>query len=256
MSETVADIKSMLKKITDLNDSRLIAWQNDPRAGVQAALKIWHNNRLQRDKERADFQHRFDIERTYWDQGFSHIAGIDEVGRGPLAGPVIAAAVILPHDFQAYEVIDSKQLSAKKRHSLYDIIISQAISIGIGVVDAKTIDKINIYEAARHAMTLAVEELAPEPEYLLVDAMQLKLDLPQTSLIKGDAISNSIGAASIIAKVTRDRLMAEYDVQYPGYGFSRNAGYGTREHLDGLKKLGITPIHRRTFAPIKDLYLS
>ncbi len=136
---------------------------------------------------------------------------------------------------------------------MYDKIIEKAISIGVGSVEASIIDEINIYEAARVAMTEAVNQLAPVPEALLIDAMRLDLDLPQEFLIKGDARSNSIGAASIIAKVTRDRLMASYGLKYPGYGFEKNAGYGTKEHLEGIKKIGITPIHRKTFAPIKDI---
>ena len=165
----------------------------------------------------------------------------------------MAAAVILPHDFAELDVIDSKQLSEKMRDQLFDRIIAQALSIGIGVVDATVIDDINIYEAARLAMTQAVAELAPEPDYLLIDAMTLQTDIPQLSLIKGDARSNSIAAASIIAKVTRDRMMADYDRQYPGYGFAQHAGYGTKAHLAALAELGVTPIHRRSFGPVKSV---
>ncbi|MBZ6008330.1 ribonuclease HII [Leuconostoc gelidum subsp. aenigmaticum] len=252
MTETISSIKSLLKQIDDISDIRLLEWRTDSRLGVQTALKVWdkHYSKL-RQQEKA-FQKRFSFERHYWHQGITHIAGIDEVGRGPLAGPVIAAAVILPSDFYNVDVIDSKQLSAKKREELYHIIIEQAVSIGVGVVDAATIDDINIYQAAKLAMTKAVKDLAPEPEVLLIDAMSLDVPITQESLIKGDTLSNSIGAASIIAKVTRDRLMAEYSMIYPGYGFSKNAGYGTKEHLAGLKKRGITPIHRLSFQPVHD----
>ncbi|GMA69138.1 ribonuclease HII [Leuconostoc litchii] len=252
MPETIASIKQQLKTMND-GDERLVIWQQDKRIGVQNALKSWQNRKEKLRLKRENFLTRFDIERQYWSQGYDLIAGIDEVGRGPLAGPVIAAAVILPHDFDIIDVIDSKQLSFHKRDELYDQIIEKAISIGIGLVDSPIIDKINIYEAARVAMTEAVKQLAPEPEALLIDAMRLDIDLPQEFLIKGDARSNSIGAASIIAKVTRDRLMKEYALQYPGYGFEKNAGYGTKEHLEAIKKIGITPIHRKTFAPIKDI---
>ncbi len=150
-------------------------------------------------------------------------------------------------------MIDSKQLSADKRDRLYDVIMAEALAIGIGQVDAETIDAINIYQAARLAMTQAVQQLSIPVDGLLIDAMQLDLDLPQESLIKGDARSNSIGAASIIAKVTRDRLMAEYGKRYPAYGFQHNAGYGTKEHLVAIEEYGITPLHRKTFAPIKNM---
>ncbi len=252
MTDTIANIKLQLKN-TSPNDEQLLIWQQDKRVGVQNALKAWQKKQVMLREKREHFLSRFDIERQYWMQGYDLIAGVDEVGRGPLAGPVVAAAVILPHDFDVLDVIDSKQLSAKKRDELYDKIIEKAISIGVGRVEASIIDEINIYEAARVAMTEAVNQLAPIPEALLIDAMRLDLDLPQEFLIKGDARSNSIGAASIIAKVTRDRLMAFYGLKYPGYGFEKNAGYGTKEHLEGIKKIGITPIHRKTFAPIKDI---
>ncbi|WP_273709655.1 ribonuclease HII [Leuconostoc mesenteroides] len=252
MTDTIANIKLQLKN-TSPNDEQLLIWQQDQRVGVQNALKAWQKKQVMLREKREHFLSRFDIERQYWMQGYDLIAGVDEVGRGPLAGPVVAAAVILPHDFDVLDVIDSKQLSAKKRDELYDKIIEKAISIGVGRVEASIIDEINIYEAARVAMTEAVNQLAPIPEALLIDAMRLDLDLPQEFLIKGDARSNSIGAASIIAKVTRDRLMASYGLKYPGYGFKKNAGYGTKEHLEGIKKIGITPIHRKTFAPIKDI---
>ncbi|MFT8965929.1 ribonuclease HII [Leuconostoc suionicum] len=252
MTDTIANIKLQLKNMSP-NDEQLLIWQQDKRVGVQNALRAWQKKQVMVQEKREHFLSRFDIERQYWMQGYDLVAGVDEVGRGPLAGPVVAAAVILPHDFDVLDVIDSKQLSAKKRDELYDKIIEKAISIGVGSVEASIIDEINIYEAARVAMTEAVNQLAPVPEALLIDALRLDLDLPQEFLIKGDARSNSIGAASIIAKVTRDRLMASYGLKYHGYGFEKNAGYGTKEHLEGIKKIGITPIHRKTFAPIKDI---
>lgn len=253
MAETIAQIKQHLKTITDATDPRLTIWRQDSRAGVQHALQQWDKQQLKLAEKRANFKQRFTFETQQWTQGLSHVAGVDEVGRGPLAGPVVAAAVILPHDFAELDVIDSKQLSEKMRDRLFDKIIAQAVSIGIGIVDATVIDQINIYEAARLAMTKAVAELAPTPDYLLLDAMTLPTDVPQQSLIKGDARSNSIAAASIVAKVTRDRLMADYDRQYPGYGFAQHAGYGTKAHLAALVAQGVTPIHRRSFAPVKAL---
>lgn len=253
MTETVTQIKKTLQAITDSNDVRVIRWRHDRRAGVQLALQQWDKQQAKQAAKKTAFQERFVFEKVQWAQGVSHIAGVDEVGRGPLAGPVVAAAVILPHNFAELDVIDSKQLSEKMREQLYERILSQAVSIGVGIVSADVIDDINIYEAARLAMTQAVAELAPEPEFLLVDAMTLPVEIAQTALIKGDARSNSIGAASIVAKVTRDRLMADYDNIYPGYDFAQHAGYGTKAHLAALEQLGATPIHRQSFSPVKAL---
>ena len=173
--------------------------------------------------------------------------------RGPLAGPVVSAAVILPENFHLVEVNDSKQLSLKKREELFDQIMEQALAVGIGIKDEQVIDSVNIYEATKLAMKEAVRELAVKPDCLLIDAMALDLNIPQEKIIKGDAKSISIACASIIAKVTRDKMMESYHEQYPGYGFDKNSGYGTKEHLEGLKLQGITPIHRKTFAPIKEM---
>jgi len=255
MSETIKAIRTQLETISP-DDERLLVWQQDSRVGVQKAIQNWRKSQDRTAKKQTAFVHRFDIERQYWEQGYDNIAGIDEVGRGPLAGPIIAAAVILPHNFNVLDVIDSKQLSAKKREDLYEKIMTQALAVGIGEVDATIVDDINIYEAARMAMTIAVSKLQLNAEVLLIDAMRLDLDIPQEFLIKGDARSNSIGAASIVAKVTRDRLMTDYGLKYPGYGFERNAGYGTKEHLQAIERKGITPIHRKTFAPIKDMQSS
>lgn len=196
----------------------------------------------------------FAEEERLWRSGYRLIAGIDEVGRGPLAGPVVAAAVILPpHSAFPWlaEVRDSKQLSPAKREHLSETILRDAIGVGIGAAPPKIIDSEGIIEATRIAMGAAVARLTPPPEWLLIDAMQLPaLPLPQTSLIKGDARSFSIAAASIVAKVHRDRLMIEYDRLYPGYGFSRHKGYPTPQHLARLRALGCCPIHRRSFSPI------
>ena len=191
-------------------------------------------------------------------EGIRYIGGVDEVGRGPLAGPVTAACVVLPEDFDVLGVDDSKKLSEKKREELFDKIREKALAVGIGMCDNRVIDEINILEATKKAMAEAIRDadsqleekgLSPEgTEHLLIDAVSLKdVDKPQTSIIKGDAKSLSIAAASIIAKVTRDRLMAEYHRQYPYYGFDTNKGYGTKAHYEGIDKYGITPIHRKTF---------
>ncbi len=179
------------------------------------------------------------------------IGGIDEAGRGPLIGPVVAACVILPKNFYMEEIKDSKQLSEKKREYLYEIICKKAVSIGIGVISAKRIDEINIYEATKEAMKEAVKNSIIKPEHLLIDAMKLDIDIPITSIIKGDSKSESIAAASIIAKVTRDRMLIKIGKKYPYYGFKNNKGYATKKHLDAIEKYGVIDEHRRSFAPVR-----
>jgi len=175
------------------------------------------------------------------------------VGRGPLAGPVVAAAVILPKNCKITGLNDSKKIPKKKHLEIFQAVQDQALSIGIGIMDNQVIDQVNIYEATKLAMQEAISQLSPQPEHLLIDAMKLDLPISQTSIIKGDANSLSIAAASIVAKVTRDELMNDYDQQFPGYDFASNAGYGTAKHLEGLEKLGVTPIHRTSFEPVKSL---
>lgn len=189
--------------------------------------------------------------------GFLYIAGIDEVGRGPLAGPVVAAAVIVPSKIKRSSwlnnIRDSKLLSAHQREFLYDHIKEMAVTFGIGMVSSQTIDIRGIAVATRLAMKQAIEQLSPKPDYLLVDYVKLpEISLPQKGIVHGDALCFSIACASIIAKVTRDRLMVELDAVYPDYGLARHKGYGTREHLDCLRRLGPCPIHRRSFQPVKD----
>ena len=192
-----------------------------------------------------------DFEKKYWSKGVSNVAGVDEVGRGPLCGPVVSAAVVFPVDLEIPEINDSKKLSPKKRAKLYDVITKEATSIGIGVVHEDQIDQINILNATILSMKKAVDGLDVPADVLLVDGNLKKIStINQESIIKGDSKSQSIAAASIIAKVTRDRMMEQYDKVFPGYGFSRNKGYGTREHFDALKDLFSTPIHRQSFKPV------
>ena len=187
-------------------------------------------------------------EKDLWAKGCKYVAGVDEVGRGPLAGPVVTAAVILPENFNVLGVDDSKKLSPKKREELYELIIENAIAVSIGRKEPEIIDEINILQATKEAMKEAILGLGVRPDHVLIDAVKLDdLGIPQTSIIKGDAKSVSIAAASIIAKVTRDREMIEMDSVYPGYAFASNKGYGTKAHYEGLKKLGPCPIHRKTF---------
>ncbi len=190
-----------------------------------------------------------EFENELYESGIKYIAGIDEVGRGPLVGPVVTAAVILPKDFYDERINDSKKLTEKKRELLYDVIMENAVSVGIGISSEDVIDDINILEATKKAMIEAVNNLSVKPEHLLIDAVKLNVDIPQTSIIKGDAKSESIAAASIIAKVTRDRMMIELDKEHPEYDFKHNKGYGTKKHIDAIEKYGILKEHRKTFAP-------
>lgn len=190
-----------------------------------------------------------EFETELYNNGINFIAGIDEVGRGPLVGPVVTAAVILPKDFYDERINDSKKLTEKKRELLYDVIMENAISVGIGISSEDVIDEINILNATKRAMLEAVNNLSVKPEHLLIDAVKLNTDIPQTSIIKGDAKSESIATASIIAKVTRDRMMIELDKIHPEYDFKHNKGYGTKKHIEAIRKYGIIKEHRKTFAP-------
>lgn len=193
-----------------------------------------------------------EYENELYDKGYKLICGIDEVGRGPLLGPVVTSAVILPVGYYNPEIKDSKKLSEKKREKLFDIITKDAISIGIGIVDEKKIDEINIYEATKVAMKMAIDNLSIKPDYVLIDAMKLDIDIPSNSIIKGDAKSESIAAASIIAKVTRDRMIDEIDKEYPMYDLKNNKGYGTKKHLEALKEYGPCKYHRYSYSPVSD----
>ncbi len=192
-------------------------------------------------------------ERKLNKEGYKLIAGIDEVGRGPLVGPVVAACVILPVDYKLEGLTDSKKLSEKKREEYFDIIMKDAISVGIGEISAKIIDEVNIYEASKLAMLEALKNMKVKPDYLLIDAMKLDTDIKQTSIIKGDFLSQSIAAASVIAKVTRDRMMVELDKKYPEYEFAKHKGYPTKRHVELLQKYGVLENYRFTYRPVCDL---
>ena len=221
-------------------------YADDPRSGVQKLLEKAQKDLDKLEAERDRIEAMKVYEKQYRDCGV--ICGIDEVGRGPLAGPVVACAVILPEDEEILYLKDSKQLSAKKRDELYDVICKKAVSIGIGIVGPERIDEINILQATYEAMRQAVGKLTPQPDVLLNDAVTIPgLSMKQVPIIKGDAKSVSIAAASIVAKVTRDRMMVEYDSVYPGYDFASNKGYGSAAHIAALKEKGPTEIHRRSF---------
>ena len=208
--------------------------------------------RTQREQERLDAMYVY--ERAAIAAGHAIVAGVDEAGRGPLAGPVAVAAVILPQECYLPHLNDSKKLSHAVREELFAQIIEQAISYHVALMDADMIDRMNILQATRTGMYEAIAALTPAPDEVLIDAVELpKLSMPSQSIIKGDAKSASIAAASILAKVTRDHLMESYDIQYPHYGFAKHKGYGTREHIDAIRKYGICPIHRKSFDPIRSM---
>lgn len=243
----INEIKQLLNEADiDALKELLPQFETDERAGVQKLI-------LSARKRIAAFEE--EVKRTYslkeYERKYEkcrYICGIDEVGRGPLAGPVVAAAVVLPKDEDIYYLNDSKQLSEKKREQLYQEIMEKAVAVGIGFADEKRIDEINILQADYEAMRTAISRLSVTPDILLNDAVEIPgVDIPQVSIIKGDAKSVSIAAASIVAKVTRDHFMVEMDARYPGYGFASNKGYGSAEHIAALKEIGPCEIHRRTF---------
>ena len=221
-------------------------YQSDERAGVQKILESAEKKLVAYEKELQRIELLKKFEKQYAD--YRYICGIDEVGRGPLAGPVVAGAVILPKDCDILYINDSKQLSEKKREDLYDIIMEKAVACAVGYATPERIDEINILQATYEAMREAIGKLSPAPDLLLNDAVTIPgVNIKQVPIIKGDAKSISIGAASIIAKVTRDRLMVEYDKVFPEYDFAGNKGYGSAAHIEALKKYGPTPIHRKSF---------
>jgi ribonuclease HII len=254
-TKTILEVEQILKEIKS-NDHPLInELRKDNRKGVIHLLTRWEK-KIELEKQALEkFLEMNHYENKYRSSGKEWIAGVDEVGRGPLAGPVVAAAVILPNDFYLSGIDDSKKLSEKKRDEYFQVIKEKAIAIGIGVIETEVIDSINIYEATKKAMNIAIYGLNRHPDVLLIDAMKLHTPYLEESIIKGDAKSISIAAASIVAKVTRDRMMKEYASKYPEYQFQNNMGYGTKDHIEAIEKFGITPIHRKSFSPIKELLL-
>ena len=201
-----------------------------------------------KDEELQRLKNMLEIENNLYNQGYKYICGVDEAGRGPLCGPVVAAAVILPKDICIEGVNDSKKLSEKKREKLYDEIMARALAVGIGISDVDVIEKVNILNATKLAMIQAINDLQITPNYVIVDGNQkIDITIPLDTVIKGDSKSESIACASIIAKVTRDRMLLKYDKAYPEYGFSKHKGYGTKLHIEAIKEYGITPIHRPSF---------
>ena len=247
MEEKISTVKKRFEDADENTVKELIAeYAASDKAGITKLVEKYRKqlDMLQAERERVENMLAFEKEYRM----YSNICGIDEAGRGPLAGPVVAAAVILPKDARLLYVNDSKQLSEKKREELYDVIMREAVSVGVGIASPERIDEINILQADYEAMRDAVSQLTPQPDLLLNDAVIIpQLTMKQISIIKGDAKSLSIASASIIAKVTRDRLMYEYGKMYPEYGFVSNKGYGSKTHIAAIKEHGACPIHRKTF---------
>lgn len=253
---SIQELRRRARLFTDVQDevgilSLAEALAGDPRAGVRDLVASCRRRASAIAKERERIESLFALRRDLYREGIRLVAGVDEVGVGPLAGPVVAGAVILPESVDLPRINDSKKLSPEARERLDTAIRSQALAIGIGEVSPAEIDQMNIFQASLEAMRRAVMELDPAPDFLLVDARTVpRVEVRQKALIHGDAIDGSIAAASIVAKVYRDRLMFELDAHYPGYGFARHMGYGTAVHIDALERLGASPVHRRSFAPV------
>ena len=243
----IGEIREELRAVSDRElPSFIETYKADERGGVVKLVEQAGKRLEKLEAERARIENLKKYEKEYAEYGY--ICGIDEVGRGPLAGPVVAGAVILPKDCDILYINDSKKLTAAKREELYDIIMEKAVAVGIGMASPARIDEINILQATYEAMREAISKLSVKPELLLNDAVTIPgVDIRQVPIIKGDAKSISIGAASIVAKVTRDRMMVEYDKIMPEYGFASNKGYGSAEHIAALKKVGPSPIHRASF---------
>ena len=243
----ISEIKEELQAAEETMLPAFISeYGNDSRLGVQKLLQQARKRLEKLEQERERIEKLRVYEKQYEKTGY--VCGVDEVGRGPLAGPVVAGAVILPKDCRILYINDSKKLSGKKREELYEVIMEQALAVGIGMVSPARIEEINILQATYEAMRQAIQNLSLTPDILLNDAVTIpQVSIPQVPIIKGDAKSISIGAASIIAKVTRDRLMVEYDKIMPEYGFARNKGYGSGEHIQAIQTFGPSPIHRQTF---------
>ena len=245
---TIQEIRTEFKQLTSSEWNDFIKkYSNDTRSGVQKLIKQCEMRIQKTIEEEKRLENMLVYEKKYYDK-CSFICGIDEAGRGPLAGPVVAGAVILPKNHKIAYLNDSKQLSEKKREELYDQIMNEALAVGIGIISPERIDEINILQATYEAMRHAISQLKFQPEILLNDAVIIpNVNIPQEKIIKGDAKSLSIAAASIVAKVTRDRMMKGYHELFPEYGFDKHKGYGSKEHIEAIKTYGPSPIHRRTF---------
>ncbi|MUK89932.1 ribonuclease HII [Ornithinibacillus sp. L9] len=253
MRKSIATLKTLFHE-GNIDDHLLNELKKDERKGVQQLIKNYEKQKLKKLALEKTYEEMRTFEKKNYARGCKNIAGIDEAGRGPLAGPVVAAAVILPPNFKLLGLNDSKLLNETERNEFFDIIKKEAVSYAISIISNEEIDKINILEATKLAMRNAISEMSPQPDHVLIDAVELNgISCTTEAIIKGDAKSISIAAASILAKVTRDRLMKDIHNEYPMYEFRTNMGYGTKHHMENLKKHGISPYHRKSFAPVRSV---
>lgn len=250
---TIKELRQLLDQ-NQLTEEEFASLKKDERKGVQSLIRSHERKQAAYKEQKQHFERLLAFDGGYKTNIFQKVVGVDEAGRGPLAGPVVAAAVILPRRFSLIGLNDSKQLTEKQRETFYEYIIKEAESYAIAIVDNHVIDQVNIYQATKKAMIDALRQIDNTPDVALIDAMEINnFTYPTHAIVKGDETSLSIAAASILAKVTRDRIMNEMDAEYPAYQFHSNKGYGTKDHLDAIEENGITPYHRRTFAPISKM---
>ena len=251
---TISEIREIL--LGSPSEEFLAELELDSRVAVKKLLQAYHKRVEKAALERERFHKMLSYERNYYEEGAKLIAGVDEAGRGPLAGPLVIAAVIMPQEFFISGLNDSKQISASKRDKLYDEILQKALSVSVNIVSISNIDELNIYRATQQGMAEVLLHLDKEPDVALIDAMPVEAgDIKTVSLVHGDALSASIAAASIIAKVTRDRIMEKLDALYPAYKFANNKGYGSKDHMQAIDQDGVTEWHRRSYEPVKSLNL-
>ena len=251
---TISEIREIL--LGSPSEEFLTDLENDQRIAVKKLLQAYHKRIEKAALERERFHKMLSYERQYYDEGAKLIAGVDEAGRGPLAGPLVIAAVVMPQEFFISGLNDSKQISASKRDKLYDEILQKALSVSVNIVSISNIDELNIYRATQQGMAEVLLHLDKQPDVALIDAMPVEAgDIKTVSLVHGDALSASIAAASIIAKVTRDRIMEKLDTLYPAYKFANNKGYGSKDHMQAIDQDGVTEWHRRSYEPVKSLNL-
>lgn len=251
---TISEIREIL--LGSPSEEFLVELELDQRVAVKKLLQAYHKRIEKAALERERFYKMLSYERQYYDEGAKLIAGVDEAGRGPLAGPLVIAAVVMPQEFFISGLNDSKQISASKRDKLYDEILQKALSVSVNIVSISNIDELNIYRATQQGMAEVLLHLDKQPDVALIDAMPVEAgDIKTVSLVHGDALSASIAAASIIAKVTRDRIMEKLDTLYPAYKFANNKGYGSKDHMQAIDQDGVTEWHRRSYEPVKSLNL-
>lgn len=251
---TISEIREIL--LGSPSEEFLVELELDQRVAVKKLLQAYHKRIEKAALERERFHKMLSYERQYYDEGAKLIAGVDEAGRGPLAGPLVIAAVVMPQEFFISGLNDSKQISASKRDKLYDEILQKALSVSVNIVSISNIDELNIYRATQQGMAEVLLHLDKKPDVALIDAMPVEAgDIKTVSLVHGDALSASIAAASIIAKVTRDRIMEKLDTLYPAYKFANNKGYGSKDHMQAIDQDGVTEWHRRSYEPVKSLNL-